>query len=434
MGNPAVTLVVACVFSALALVLSPAHALTAYLASVIWYPSYYTVPTGTVDWTVRRIVVLVLLIRFLLNADLVRQFKLNRLDKLVIVLFTCETAAGLITTSGLRLFVEYEGGQMFDMLLPYFAVRLALVKKADYLALLRGILVISAPFAVLAFYQFLTGGNPVSFMRTYIPKARSIGYRAELTFQVSIMLGLYFASLGGACAGLWRVVTDNRWLYGLALVLMGVGAVSSGSSGPILALILAVGFLCLYRWRHEWKLVVAVALLMCGSVEIISNRHFYDVLGGFTLAPETAWYRSRLMDVAIRGGMSGHWLFGFGTGIDPGWGPRIDGRDHTDIVNHYILILVYYGLLGLVPFLMMNWEAAKSMVWAGKRAVSVADQWLVWALAAALFGLAGAFFSVSLFGPPTTTYYMLIAFAAAMPTFVLEGYPPPHRSLLLAQG
>jgi hypothetical protein len=62
--------------------------------------------------------------------------------------------------------------------------------------------------------------------------------------------------------------------------------------------------------------------------------------------------------------------------------------------------------------------------------LSQADQWLVWTLAASLFGLAGAFFSVSLFGPPTTTNYMLVAFAGAMPAFIIEGYSTPRRVLI----
>ncbi len=433
MDNPAITLTVACVFSALVLVLPPVHALTVFLASVIWYPSYYTVPMGTIDWTVRRIVILAVLAKAFLTPDLFRQFKLIRLDKFVIALFVCETIAGLATAKEMESFLEYQSGQAFDMLLPYFAVRLLLVRKEYYLSLLRGILVISSPFAVLAFYQFLTGGNPVSFMREYHGARRSIGYRAELTFDVSIMMGLYFISLGAACAGVVRTVTNYRAFYVVAVILMGIGAISSSSSGPILALLMASGFMVLYRWRQEWKLVLTVVILMCGTVEIISNRHFYDVLGGLTLQPETAWYRSRLMDVAFaEGGMSGHWLLGFGI-IDPGWGPTIDGRSHTDIVNHYILILANYGLLGFIPFALVNWEAARSLWWAGKRALSRTDEWMIWALAAALFGLAGAFFSVSLFGPPTTMYYMLIAFAGAMPAFVLESYPPAYRALAAAR-
>jgi hypothetical protein len=439
MGNWAVTLAVACVFSVLALIVSPGHILTVFLASVIWYPSYYTVDTGSIHWTVRRIVIVVILLRVLLSGDFLRQFKLMRLDKIVVALFFCETLAGVITgltnTMGVVPFLQYQSGQMFDMLLPYFAVRLILANKEHYLSLLRGILVISFLFAIMAFYQFVTGGNPVSFMRTYYPKERSIGFRAELTFEVSIMLGLYFVSFGAACAGLLRFVSDNnKWICVVALVLMAVGTVSSASSGPMLALIMAVAFLILYHWKHEWRLVLTVVVLMCGSIEIVSNRHFYDVLGELTLTPETAWYRSRLIDVAIwEGGMSDHWSVGFGP-IDPGWGPQIDERNHTDVVNHYILILINYGLLGFIPFMWMNLEAIKSVLWAGLHAAREADQWLVWTLAASLFGLAGAFFSVSLFEAPTTVYYMLIAFAAAMPGFILEGYPPHQRALVIARG
>jgi hypothetical protein len=420
------TLAVACVFSVLVLVLPPAHALTAFLASVIWYPSYYSAPLGTLNWTVPRIVVLALLAKALLDAEMKNAFKLSRLDKSLIAVFACETVSGVTTAQDVAVFLQYQSGQIFDMVLPYFVVRLIMVKREYYLTLLRGILLISAPFAVLAFYQFWTAGNPFSFIRTYIPKERKGRFRAELTFEVSIMLGLYFASLGSACVGLLRAAVNNKWVYVVAMVLMGIGVISSDSSGPILALVLAVMFLCFYRWRHEWRLATVIVVLMCGVVEIISNRHFYDVLGDYTLSPETAWYRSRLMQVALfDGGMSGHWLLGFGT-VDPGWGPQIDGRGHTDIVNHFILILSIYGLVGLMPFLWMCWETAKTLLSALRRAVTDEDRWLVWSLAAALFGMAGAFFSVSLFGPPTTTFYMLIAFSGAMPALVAEAYPKPR--------
>jgi hypothetical protein len=424
--NPAVTLAVGCIFGAIVLIVSPAHALTVYLASLIWYPSSYTVPMGTLDWSVRRIVIVVLLARVFISTDLVRTFKFTRLDKLVILLFACETVAGLITTQDIRGFIEYQGGQVFDMVLPYTAVRLILVKKEHYLSLLRGVLLISAPFAVLAFYQFWTGGNPFSFVREYIPKVRNNRFRAELTFDVSIMMGLYFASMGAACVGVLGFIKSNKWIAVVAAMLMGVGAASSNSSGPILACILVAAFLCFYRWRHEWRLALTIAVMGCGIVEIVSNRHFYDVLGGFTLDPMTAWYRSRLIAVAFwEGGMSGHWLVGFGN-VDPGWGPAVDGRGHTDLVNHFILLLASYGLVGLLPFLWMNWEAAKSLLVAIRRAATEPDRWMIWSLASGLFGITGAFVSVSLFGPPTTTYYMLVAVAASMPAYIAEESRQPR--------
>ncbi|GAJ20755.1 unnamed protein product, partial [marine sediment metagenome] len=169
--------------------------------------------------------------------------------------------------------------------------------------------------------------------------------------------------------------------------LMVVGIFSSMSSGPMLAAILSILFIVFYRWRKYWKPVAIIIIVMCGSVEVISNRHFYDILGGFTLVPATAWYRSKLIDVALfEGGMSGHWLTGYGLFVDPGWGPLIDGRDHTDAVNHYVLILARYGLIGLVPFLVMCTMAVKRLIDAYKASIYDSDKWLVWCLSAGLFG------------------------------------------------
>jgi hypothetical protein len=201
---------------------------------------------------------------------------------------------------------------------------------------------------------------------------------------------------------------------------MALGVLSSMSSGPVLAVILAIVFIAFYRYRRYWKIVVAVLILMCGSIEMISNRHFYDVLGRFTFDSNTAWYRSKLIDVALfRGGMSGHWLTGYGL-VDPGWSAQIDGRDHTDIVNHYILVLCRYGLIGLIPFIAIIVSAFKVIAKSFHASVLDDDRWLIWCLSAALFGLLVSMFTVSLFGPPTSIFYMLFGFCGAMPQIVRQ--------------
>jgi hypothetical protein len=199
---------------------------------------------------------------------------------------------------------------------------------------------------------------------------------------------------------------------------MGVGVFASVSSGAILAGLLAGSFILFYRYRSKWKVVVAGLIVMCFLVEIISNRHFYDVAGRFTLNSATAWYRGRLMEVALfEGGMSGHWLTGFGF-ADPGWCAKIDMRDHTDITNHYLFVLCRYGLVGFIPFCAMTVMAINELIKAFKASLSETDKWLVWCLSGAFCGLLGAAFSLALFGQPFTVYYMMIGFAGVMPAVV----------------
>lgn len=422
-----VTLFFGVVVSAAVFFLTPVYGFIVYIAALAWYPSYLTVSIGTVDFTLCRIVILAIFANLFLRTSLPRQFKFIWLDKLVVIYFLCQILAGAFTTKSLTAFLENRAGAVFDMVLPYFAMRMIITTKDKYLTLLKSILVVAAPLAIIGFYQCLTGNNPAGFLKKYYAWKSNVGYRpisrygffrADVTFPMSIMYGLFFAMFGPICTGIVHNAKKYKALYWIGLALMGVGIFSSMSSGPMLAALLAVLFIAFYRWRKYWKIVTILIIIMCGSVEIISNRHFYDVLGGFTLNPGTAWYRSRLIDVALfEGGMSGHWLTGWGFLTDPGWGPRIDGRG-TDAVNHYLLILARYGLTGLVPFLAMCTMVVKRLIDAYKASLFDSDKWLVWCLSAGLFGLVGAFMSVSLFGQPTTIFYMMLGLCGAMPMVI----------------
>lgn len=420
-----VTLLLSAVASVAVFLLSPVYGLIVYIAAFAYYPTYLSVPVGTIDFTVRRIVILAIFVNLFLRTDLPSRFKFIWLDKLVVVYFLCQILAGVVKGQLLTAFLENRAGAVFDMVLPYFAVRMIMGSKQQYLVLLKGILIIAAPLAIVGFYQCLTGNNPAGFLRkyfawrpgkAYVPIPRFGLFRADVTFSHSIMYGLFFAMFGPVCAGLFRHIRKNKLVYAAGAGLMGLGVFSSMSAGPWLALAMAIPFICLWRWRKRWKLIVATVIIMCTTVEIISNRHFYEVIDRFTFSGYTAWYRSKLISVALfEGGMSGHWLTGFPFGTDPGWGPLIDGRGHTDAVNHYIFVLCTSGLIGLIPFLAVIGAAIKRLVDSYKLCSTKSDEWIVWCLAGALFGILGAMNSVMLFGPPVTIFYIMLAFCGSMP-------------------
>ncbi len=425
-----VTLTISAIACALVFSLSPIYALAVYVAAFSLYPSYLAVPVGTIDFTVLRIVIIAVYAKIFLLTDLPGRFKFSWVDKLVIIYFVAQFAAGLTTTPSIGAFIENRLGAIFDMVLPYFAVRLIVIDREKYLTLLKCVLVIAAPLAVVGFYQCMTGDNPVGFLRAYYAWDTGRGgyesmsrfglVRADVVFTHPIMYGLFFAMFGPVCAGLFgHVRKSERLLYWAAMGLMCMGLFSCVSSGPALAALLSIAFIGFYRYRRYWKVAVVTVVITCALLEIVSNRHFYDVIDRFTLSSRTAWYRSRLIDVALyEGGMSGHWIAGYGYNTDPGWGTRIDGRPYTDIVNEYLLILSAFGLIGLVPYFAMNIAAVKRLIHSYKVSRRDGDQWLIWCLAAALFGLAGAFVSVSLHGQPTTIFYMLLGFCGAMPAIV----------------
>ncbi len=424
-----VTLAIALAVSALVFFLSPVYGLIMYVAILAYYPTYLSVPLGTIDFTVRRIVILAIFAKLFLLTDLPGRFKFIWLDKLVIIYFAATILAGATTAWSLMAFLENRAGQIFDTVLPYFAVRMIIRNKQQYLALLKGILIIAAPLAIVGFYQCLTGKNPVGFLKEYsawgassdVPNPRSGFFRADVTFEISIMFGLFFAMFGPVCAGILGYAKRYKTLCLIGLGLMGLGIFSSMSGGPILAALWTVLFIAVYRWRKHWKLMTITVIIMCVCVEVISNRHIYNVIDRFTFSGSSAWYRSRLIEVALfEGGMSGHWLTGHGWGVDPGWSAQIDGRSRTDIINQYLAILNAYGLVGLVSFLAMNISVIKKLVDAYKVSTLDSDKWLIWCLSAGFFGLAGAFMTVCIWAQPNTIYYMMIGFAAVMPMLVRQ--------------
>lgn len=429
-----VTLVIALAASALVFFLSPVYGLIVYVAAFAWYPQYLSVQLGTLDFTVRRIVIIAVLLRLFLLTDLPGRFRLIWLDKLVLIYFAATILAGAMTTQYLTAFFVNRSGQFFDTILPYFAVRLIIRNRQQYLTLLKGILIIAAPLAIVGFYQCMTGNNPVGALMKYyawsakrqavgyVPIARLGFFRADATFDHSIMFGLFFAMFGSVCAGLLRNVKKYKMFWWTGLGLMGLGIFSSMSAGPVLVALLATLFICVYRWRRRWRLMTAAVIVMCVCVEIISNRHFYEVIDRFTFSGRSAWYRSKLIEVGIfEGGMSGHWITGYGWGVDPGWSAKIDFRSHTDLgANQYLHILSAYGLVGLVSFLVINIGIVKRLVEAYKASSLDSDKWLIWCLSAGFFGLMAGFMSVSIFGQPTSIYYMMLGFAAMMPRLVIQ--------------
>jgi hypothetical protein len=415
-----VTLLVAAVGCLLVLYVRPIYGLAVYTILSMWYPYYMgTIKVGTIDFSAGRIIIIALFIKIFSSTNLVGKFKVVWLDRLVVILFLAEVAAGFATIEPMKL-LENRLGDFFDMALPYFAVRLIITTKEHYISLLKVIAWSAAILAVLACYESLTGHNLVQFGRPLpAPEIRlNFFYRAQTTFHHPIYFGVFCGMVGALCLGLVENAGKNSILYRILVGLIFLGAFFSMSSGGLLTMVVAIGFICFYRFRRKWKAGIAVMILMCVLVEIISNRHFYDVIGRFTFSSSTAWYRSKLFEVAFfKGGMSGHWLTGYGFD-EPGWGARIDMREQTDMVNHYLLELCRYGLVGFIPFCAVIITAIKELFKGFWAIHDDSDRWLVWCIAGGLFSVLLAFNSVSLFGQPMTLLFMMFGFCVAVPEIV----------------
>ena len=163
-------------------------------------------------------------------------------------------------------------------------------------------------------------------------------------------------------------------------------------------------------------------VLGCAFVEVVSNRHFYDVFARYALNAATANYRSRLIQVAFfEGGMNGHWVFGYGLESgDPGWGPSIDGRGITDIVNHYILVMFLFGFPVMCVFVWIIFEIMRMLLRVYKRAPDNRCRWLVWCFFASMFGIVPTMCTVALTAQGRTVIFLLFGLASVVPGIILS--------------
>ena len=416
------TVLLAVIGSLLVLVVSPLQGLIVYIISYLSYPySAGLLSISTIDFSVSRIIIIVLVVRLIFATDLTRGFTVIWLDRLVVMLFAAEIAAGVMTSEA-RVLVENRLGDFCDMALPYLAVRLIVRTKEDYISLIKAVAWATAALSIVAFYESLTGVNLLNFGHDVSGSEVRLRYfhRAQVTFRHAIYFGVFSGMTGAVCLGLIRNTGNKSRLFLVLAGLVFLGAFSSMSSGGLLALVGAIGFVSLYRWRRSWRGIVAFVVIMCVLVEIVSNRHFYNVIDRFTFESSTAWYRARLFEVAFfEGGMSGHWLLGYGL-ADPGWGPRIDMRDHTDMVNHYLLELARYGLVGFIPFCLVIIVALKNLFRGFWSLARDEDTWLIWCVAGGFFSVLLAFNSVSLFEQPMIMLFMMFGFCVALPPMLLK--------------
>lgn len=417
-----ITVLLALFGSFLALSVRPVYGLIVYIVSFLSYPyGAGLLSIGTIDFSVSRVIIIVLFIKVILTPELTKSFRVMWLDRLVVILFAAEVAAGLVTSEAARI-IEYRGGDFCDMALPYFVVRLVIRRKEDYLTVLKAIAWGAAALSLVAFYECLTGVNLLKLGRPLpVPEIRlKVFHRAQVTFRHAIYFGVFTGMAGAVCLGLVKNAGSKAWLYIALVGLVFLGAFSSMSSGGQFALIGAVTFVVLYRFRHSWRGLIITGIVLCGIVEIISNRHFYNVIDRLAFNSATAWYRTRLFEVAFfEGGMTNHWLMGYGT-ADPGWGTKIDTRAYTDMVNHYLLELSRYGLVGFIPFCLVIITAVRNLFRGFWSLAHDEDMWLIWCIGAGLFSVLLAFNSVSLFEQPMILLFMMFGFCATVPPLLAK--------------
>ncbi|MFC1512250.1 hypothetical protein ACFL5H_03545 [Candidatus Latescibacterota bacterium] len=424
-----VTLSLALIGTILIIKLGPLKGLMVYFIGLCWYPQPLVIDIATVEFSLSRILMFPLMLSILSRSKLISGLKWNLLDTLVIA-YVIGKIIAVSQNEPLMAFIVREGAGFIDSILPYFMARIIITTKEKLLFFIKSLVIIGIPLSIMGVYQSITGNNPFIFFSQYygwgfagheVSLMRHGFYRANVNFLVAISFGLFLAGIAVLCLGLWYKQVWSRKRIILCFVLLLLGVYSSMSSAPYFSIMVSILVLTCFplkRYRVPILFMVVVSIVF---LEYYSNRHWYEVFDRLAYSGETAYYRVGLINEAFGGGMDGYWIQGYGY---VGGGPGSDNTNfnwvHKDLVNIYINILARYGLLGLFPFLGINFLYYKRLYLACSIIRTNADLWLIWCILSTLVGWNVALLTVSPMDQVNTLLFVIIGISTNLPSIIVS--------------
>ena len=419
------TLVIGILGAIIVLLPRPAYALGAYFSILVWYPDYLRVSIGTIDISAGRIVIAVLLLRCVMNAQLRRKFVWSGLDKWVTASMAVYTVM-YIATHPFAEAVENRGGYLMDAWFVYLAARMCIPDRAALATVIKIIAIILVPLALLGVIEAVTHWYSYRNLHQYCPWRSDVplaqirwGFsRAHGPFSHSIMFGACFVMF---LPLIWwlRYQRDiwGRLAYLLAAMAI-IGTFSCMSSSPWGMLTVVVLSLALGKYSYRLKGILMLLVVLCVLAEIGSNRRFYHVVLNYCNFGKGDWYqRARLIDVAIER-FDEWWLVGYGA-AGPGWAEDLNAKG-TDMNNEFLLKGVQNGMLGVIALVGTFVLAFQGLVRAFKETTDKELRSLYWAMGCALTGIIVIWQGVSFFGQSVALFYILLGMIGS--SFGLAGY------------
>lgn len=423
------TLLISVIVCVLILISRPIYALAIYIGILLWYPSYLVVTVGTIDISVGRFAVGVLLLRCLLDTQIRSKLLWSGMDTLIsfsmlVYISVFSLALPLPTV------LESQSGFLMDTWFAYMVARFIITDHSKLVTFTKIIGIVLIPLAILGVFESTTGWQAFFPLRRFCPWIRELHegyeprwgfYRATGPFNHPILFGGVFAIFLPFLHHLRH--QKNVW-HTLGHVLTAValvGALSSVSAGSWVMAITVLLALAMERQKHWVKPLLLAFVVLCALVGAISNRPFYHVLVSY-LNPlgGTGWHRARLIDVAVMH-FDEWWLAGYG-GQDPGWGHYL-GMGRTDITNEFILTGVKYGIWGVIALCGVLVASFYGLIGAYRRSVNPELRSLYWSLGALLFSVVVTWFSITFFGQLESIFYFALGVIASSVSFSFKESP-----------
>jgi hypothetical protein len=409
--NP-LALSVLMVMSGVILCATPKSAVKAMLVTAAFVPLGQEIIFFGLHLYFVRILILAGFCRLIVRGE-AATFKWVPLDKLLVAWSLVGMVCGILRGPSAETF-----GAVYDSIGVYFIIRVLTSDVEGVIEHLRALTYVAIVMAACMLWETITHRNPFHLLGG-VPEIASERYgrfRAQGPFRHSILAGTFGATLFPLLVG-YRLQQDKaRWLVLMGVIACAVITVTSASSGPLMCFVVSCVGICLWRIRERMRWIRRGGLLMILVLALVMNAPIWYLIGRLSdVTGGTGWYRSYLIDQAIR--HFGQWWL-IGTSRTANWAfsdIMLVNADNMDITNHYIIQAIHGGILMLCLFIAMIVVGFRTIGWTIRSRVNLPfHEQLVWAFGVALMSHCMAFISVSYFDQMTVFWFWLLAVIATL--------------------
>lgn len=379
------------------------------IAAGCWLPLGLRLVFYDLNFHSIRIVVVAVLLRMLIRNEfsLLKPEKIDRVflfwQGLKIATFTLLWMSGDAFVNRLGLALDAVG--------MYFCFRLCVRDLPDVIRIARLLAIVLLPVALAMVAERLNGTNVFSMLGGLqeFSMVRDGVVRSQGPFSHPILAGTVGALWVPVFLGLWK--SGSSRILSIVGILSGVAmTLTSGSSGPLMTVLVSLVALCVWPLRHQMRLVRRAIVVALIFIQLGMSQPIWFVFARINvLSASTGWHRSHLIDVSVR-----HFFEWCILGVkDVGtWGVFA-----SDITNQYLLEGLRGGMVTMWVFILILVRLFGAV---GKavRSEWVLDKGLrvfVWSMGAMLIAHTATFFSVAYFESQSMMQWFLsIALVVAL--------------------
>lgn len=387
----------------------------ALVAVCLLMPMEQRVVVGGLDFSLLRVITIVAFLRILVRREFMG-FQFGRLDR-VFLFWVLSGATFFLMRKGTGEFV-YILGISFDALMSYFVMRALVRTRMDVLQLWKGVAWIVLFLSPFLLYENITRHN-VFGMFNYdgfdIAVVRNGRVRATGPLSHPILTGTLGSVVLPVFFGILVAQPKRRWLMAAACVAATTITLCSGSSGPVMALGVAVVGWALWPARHRMRWILWGIVLVLVILHIIREKPVWHLLLRLsTITGGTGSHRYALIDAFVEN-FSEWALMGTDDTAFWGWGLQ-------DVTNQYVAAGVNGGLVTFILFILLLRVAfvqLRDARVASERFEGPKSPWsrLAWGCSVSLAVHSVSFISVTYFGQFLQFFFFFVATVPAFTRF-----------------